>query len=122
MAGKILLQISLTFQVRVTVILSVPSVPSNVGLSWRLGPGLASYTELVFWSGEEEEGTSTSTSRVDKSQVQLWWPNGAGDQPLYDLEVAVMSQDFQTTLDSLAKKVAFRTVELVQEPLAQVKI
>ena len=38
-----------------------------------------------------------------KSAVELWWPNGAGAQQLYDLAVSINPDG-----DSVTKKVAFR--------------
>ncbi|EIW52338.1 glycoside hydrolase [Trametes versicolor FP-101664 SS1] len=49
-------------------------------------------------------------------RVQLWWPVGYGEQYLYDIVVELLSDDFQV-LDRQSKKVGFRRVELVQEPL-----
>lgn len=48
--------------------------------------------------------------------IKLWWPNGLGDQPLYLLKV-VFSNDKETTSKSI--NIGFRTVELVQEPIAK---
>ncbi|KAG8191625.1 hypothetical protein JTE90_012342 [Oedothorax gibbosus] len=47
--------------------------------------------------------------------VKLWWPNGLGDQPLYSLQ-AVFSNNQEKSFKSV--KIGFRTVELIQEPVA----
>ncbi len=44
---------------------------------------------------------------------QLWWPNGLGDHPLYQLEVALLHAD--TRIDSAALRIGLRTLELLQE-------
>lgn len=45
---------------------------------------------------------------------QLWWPNGYGDQPLYDVEVTLEAEG--TVQDRRQVKMGLRTVELVREP------
>ena len=46
---------------------------------------------------------------IPNKLVQLWWPNGHGDQPLYEL---ILSSNDQTIGSRL---IGFRTVELVQD-------
>ncbi|XP_051803803.1 beta-mannosidase [Acanthochromis polyacanthus] len=50
------------------------------------------------------------------SQVKLWWPNGYGDQHFYRLAVRGFQDGFLVL--NAESKVYFRTVELVQEPVA----
>jgi len=52
------------------------------------------------------------TVRLDADDVDLWWPNGYGDQPLYDLEVTAGGIGGHT----VTERVGFRDVELVVEP------
>ncbi|XP_041809477.1 beta-mannosidase isoform X1 [Chelmon rostratus] len=49
------------------------------------------------------------------AQVKLWWPNGHGDQPFYQLTVRGFQDGFLVL--NTESKVYFRTVELVQEPV-----
>lgn len=49
-----------------------------------------------------------------QSLINLWWPNGYGDQQLYLLKVNV---NIDNESSSLTTKFGFRTVELVQEPV-----
>ncbi|KAF8651012.1 hypothetical protein AX16_004970 [Volvariella volvacea WC 439] len=51
-------------------------------------------------------------------QVQLWWPVGFGAQPLYDVVVSLLHQD-STKVDSVVKRIGFRSVRLVQEPFEE---
>ncbi|KAK7148762.1 hypothetical protein R3I93_012947 [Phoxinus phoxinus] len=47
--------------------------------------------------------------------VSLWWPFGHGEQPLYDLKMDMNLEGGETF--NAQRKVAFRTVELIQEPI-----
>lgn len=51
----------------------------------------------------------TVTLSIPNEYVLLWWPNGHGDQPLYEL---VVSRNDQTIGSRL---IGFRTVQLVQD-------
>ena len=46
---------------------------------------------------------------IINDNVQLWWPNGHGDQPLYELVVSNNNQQIGSRL------IGFRTVELIQD-------
>jgi beta-mannosidase len=48
------------------------------------------------------------------SNPQLWWPNGFGDQPLYQLEVTLESS--KTVLDQRSYQVGLRSLELRRVP------
>lgn len=45
---------------------------------------------------------------------QLWWPNGYGDQPLYQVEVELRQAD--QVLDRRVHAIGLRTIELRQQP------
>ncbi|MEF8853855.1 MAG: glycoside hydrolase family 2 protein, partial [Haloarculaceae archaeon] len=62
--------------------------------------GGAQEVELTVRIGDDEDG------------VDLWWPNGYGDQPLYDLEVTAGDIGGHT----VTERVGFRDLELVVEP------
>ncbi|XP_029900815.1 beta-mannosidase [Myripristis murdjan] len=60
---------------------------------------------------------SSFTLHINTSRpVKLWWPNGHGDQPFYRLAVQGLLEGPLTL--SADVKVYFRTVELIQEPIA----
>ncbi len=48
------------------------------------------------------------------AEPELWWPNGYGEQPLYEVHVELLADE--KVLDSQDYKVGLRTLELVQEP------
>ncbi|MFC7141244.1 glycoside hydrolase family 2 protein [Halosimplex aquaticum] len=66
-----------------------------------------SLTEAVALDAGEQEVELTVP--VDEGAVELWWPDGYGDQPLYDLSVSVGDH---THTD----RIGFRDVDLVVEP------
>ena len=59
------------------------------------------------------EGMS-GTVTVEVSDPQLWWPNGYGEQPLYEVEILLKSGE--NALDEREYQIGFRTIELRQEP------
>lgn len=46
--------------------------------------------------------------------VELWWPNGYGSQPLYQLTV-LWTDENETATSNKSVRVGFRTVELNQD-------
>jgi beta-mannosidase len=56
-----------------------------------------------------KEGKNTVTIPFTINNPELWWPNGLGEQPLYNIDV---------TLDNLSQastRIGLRTIEIVQE-------
>lgn len=49
------------------------------------------------------------------SKPELWWPNGYGGQPLYQLEVSLIYNDASGTLDARKYQIGLRTIELRQQ-------
>src|SRR5699024_10149616 len=45
---------------------------------------------------------------------QLWWPNGYGSQPLYQVDVEIKESEF--ILDKKTYKIGLRTIEIKNEP------
>jgi len=64
---------------------------------------------------DEGEQEVELTVGIDEESVELWWPNGYGDQPLYDLDVTVRDDDGRDH-HTHSDRVGFREVELVVEP------
>ncbi|XP_067276974.1 beta-mannosidase isoform X2 [Pseudorasbora parva] len=60
------------------------------------------------------QSRKTFVSQVNQS-VSLWWPFGHGEQPLYDLKIDINLEVGETF--NAERQVAFRTVELIQEPI-----
>ncbi|CAE6472356.1 unnamed protein product [Rhizoctonia solani] len=54
--------------------------------------------------------------KLDDGEVSLWWPVGYGQHTLYGVDITAVHKD-GTKLDQATKRIGFRRVELVQEPL-----
>ncbi len=68
-------------------------------------------------SEQAESVSLTSASGIISIQVknpQLWWPNGLGAQPLY--QVRVLLNEADQTLDEKKYQLGLRKIELKQEP------
>ncbi|KAI0738846.1 glycoside hydrolase [Daedaleopsis nitida] len=53
-----------------------------------------------------------------KDKVELWWPVGYGRQKLYTIDIFLLGEH-GTILDSLTRRIGFRSVEIIQEPLEE---
>lgn len=71
-----------------------------------------SVEETLFWFEENTE--QICNLHLPITNPQLWWPNGYGEQPLYDVEVTL--KNGQTVLDRRAYQIGLRAIELRQEP------
>ncbi len=67
-------------------------------------------------TAEVAAGSDSGTVVVEVPDARLWWPVGHGDQPLYDLHVALNTDDGDEPLDSVARRVGFRTITVDTEP------
>jgi len=75
------------------------------------------------WIEEDDRGIEFTPEKphgdvvlqVVLPEAQLWWPNGYGDQPLYQVEVTLMASGGRK-LDQKIYQLGLRTVELQQEP------
>ncbi len=76
------------------------------------------YTLVVETNGQKQEITPkrliNGVNFIVK-QPKLWWPNGYGDQPLYEYRVCLFKEG--KIIDERCGKYGIRTVELVQEPI-----
>ena len=89
--------------------------------SWTSAPADVE-VNITTPQGERLEGTAKADQGVVEVEVpvpdpQLWWPNGYGAQPLYQVEVILVSEDAPTdsVLDRWNYQVGLRTLELQQE-------
>lgn len=78
---------------------------------------------LTIFTDSNGEKVIDVTMKIMKSSVQLWWPNGYGDQKLYTFKVKwederVNSVNYYSKIYLIAEKtinVGFRTVQLMQD-------
>ena len=57
---------------------------------------------------------ATFDGKVSLPGLDLWWPAGYGDQPLYDFEIELIDSE-GAVLQTIQKRLGFRQVELVSE-------
>jgi beta-mannosidase len=81
-----------------------------------LAPAAGSSTMTVEIAGQRVNrplpltpGSSTGEATVEIAAPKLWWPNGYGDQPLYELRVSVGAE-------SACKQIGFRSLEVLSAP------
>ncbi len=80
------------------------------------------YTLLVETDGQTQEITPKRLINGVNFRIEnpkLWWPNGYGEQPLYEYRVCLCKKG--RVLDELCGSYGIRTVELVQEPIEENK-
>lgn len=73
--------------------------------------------QLVVSSVEGGEQQVHGTLAVKESDIDLWWPNGMGNQPLYPLIIEFYTASDQKpsqAADGKRVQIGFRTVELIQ--------
>jgi len=61
-----------------------------------------------------EGGAYFANLAIEIPDPQLWWPNGYGAQPLYEVEVTL--REGEKLLDERTDNIGLRTIELRQEP------
>jgi len=61
-------------------------------------------------------GATGTTVSLTVPEVDLWWPRGYGEHPLYDLEVTLRAADTAVELDRSMTRIGFRTVEFDTTP------
>jgi beta-mannosidase len=66
--------------------------------------------EFVHDTNQISAGSASFSLTIE--DPQLWWPNGLGEQPLYQVKVELLEGDL--VLDSLEKTIGLRTLQLVR--------
>jgi beta-mannosidase len=90
---------------RVEVRLEVERTAQGHGRPLRVEARIAGARTEAVLTGDE------TVLRLEVPEPRLWWPRGYGEQPLYDLRVA-LSDDLGRPLDTWQRRIGFRTVEL----------
>ncbi|MBG6056375.1 beta-mannosidase [Salinibacterium sp. CAN_S4] len=92
-----------------TVVVAI-DLRTEMDAATRLTASLGSVTASV----DLEPGQSSAELTLSVPDVERWWPRGHGDQPLYDLDVILTSDEER--LDSWNGRVGFRSVRIDTEP------
>ncbi|MGV9938501.1 glycoside hydrolase family 2 protein [Streptomyces sp. NPDC003401] len=90
---------------RVEVRLEVERTARGRGRALRAEARLAGARAEAVLTGDE------AVLRLEVPGPRLWWPRGHGEQPLYDLHLA-LSDDEGAPLDAWHRRIGFRTVGL----------
>ncbi|BGP13956.1 hypothetical protein JCM10213v2_001894 [Rhodosporidiobolus nylandii] len=107
---KLEASLSLSWQIA-----SSPELAATLLVRTRiLHPGGAVIKQAAVEVLQEKE----HTWRFEKDEVELWWTNGSGEQPLYTVEVDLVDMTTGTVLHSVSRKVGFRRLRVLREPLA----
>ena len=87
---------------------------SNLRIELRITSpdGKVQSTETIPSYNDHSELIGSLHSAIEKPQ--LWWPNGYGKQPLYQVEVLLRGG--KAVLDRQSFQVGLRTVKLLQQP------
>ncbi|MEU0852939.1 glycoside hydrolase family 2 protein [Streptomyces flaveolus] len=97
-------------EVRVEVERTAQGTARPLAVRATVGGGLAEARGVVV-------GTRAVLT-LEVPDASLWWPRGYGDQPLYDLELALVEESDggdrskERPLDTWHRRIGFRTVEL----------
>ena len=59
-----------------------------------------------------EKGANKFTIPFTVEDIERWWPNGMGNQKLYDIRIKISNENY--SIDS-SKSIGFRTIELITE-------
>ena len=71
------------------------------------------YTRRKIVSLDQNKTSHIYEIPIEINNPKLWWPNGMGEQNLYNVEINVSDKISQ---DSKSYKIGLRTIELVREP------
>lgn len=99
------------FQVNVTTHLWVPEGGVQGSLTATGAWGASASSAPLSLSGGEANVTLTLSASA--SEIQLWWPNGLGLQPLYNISVTWTPSSGSTGTVSATRRIGFRVAALV---------
>lgn len=100
----------------------IGNLPSGAALKYTLRDNSNATVSSGSLDSINCTGTSiTGLTTIPKGKVELWWPNGLGQQPLYFLTVDIVTSS-GNTLASVTKRTGFRTIVLNMFPISEVQL
>ncbi|CAK1550482.1 unnamed protein product [Leptosia nina] len=69
---------------------------------------------IELWTRDDGKIEAELNMTIHANVISLWWPNGYGEQPLYDLEVGLMNEG-ESHVSRKQVRIGFRTIELVED-------
>ncbi|GAA5997233.1 hypothetical protein JCM5350_007106 [Sporobolomyces pararoseus] len=90
---------------------ALPSHSLNVAVVDPDGVSVASRCTVDLQAGE------MTIDSFSERGTKLWYPCGMGKQHLYTIELCLVDEKTGSVIDSVKRKVGFRRLEIVQEPL-----
>lgn len=75
---------------------------------------LISNSTSISITNESKQTTVSIVLNIPETKILRWWPNGYGDQKLYNLNITLTTPKNRETK---TKRIGFRTVKLIQKPL-----
>jgi beta-mannosidase len=98
-------QVTLNYQVQVE---RLGSAPLRAAVSVKRDGNEVSQVEVPV-------NSDTAAAAITIHQPELWWPNGLGEQPLYEVSISLQNASGQS-LDTLHKRIGLRTLVLDRKP------
>ncbi len=73
---------------------------------------------MPVWSGQAAAGPTSPVfvATLTAANVQLWWPNGYGAQPLYSIQIHAATSDGKAEVDAAPVSMGFRSVNIIARP------
>lgn len=100
---------------------SVPSIGEKYDASIKLHLEVSGSRNLDVSIKVESDDYSSEETRsleklienpnIDLKNIEPWWPHGIGEQKLYQLTVSIIDKSGNTVLDTITRKIGFRTTK-----------
>ena len=103
--------LSATFSFRFSVIGAFESAHATIELYDPDGKVVLAQDQHYPVSGDTHKVVD-----LKAGEISLWWPNGLGDHPLYNVTLKLFSSADEL-LDTRTARVGFRRLRLIQRPL-----
>lgn len=93
-------------------------VESSINANYRIQYNVYHNGRQVLQKNSSMEliaAAQTITEQLSLDEINLWWPTGSGSQPLYQVEVTIISEK-GVVCDTVSKNIGFRNIEFKQNP------